>query len=232
MVMRTLLDRLEINEADYSNDLSYRKRAVSFVDSLKEFVSRHSDMLIPTNGGFYVLSDKFWKDPSVQDLYVFFSEKGSKGSNVKAGVGKFRSSNALVLPFLKAYDDLSNLEDRIGFNSSVIMHELIHLMDKGYGKGKSPDISNEKSYYNNASEWNAFWQEGAFNAERLADNPILSTKDRWAKVIGLTFSEFQAKSKSIWDKNFIDNMDASTKKKFNKRIYQLWMEISKKIPKE
>jgi hypothetical protein len=228
--MKDLLERLE--EASYSNDLEYRKRAMSFIDGFKNFVSKHQDMLVPMKGGFYVLADKFWNDPVAKGLYVFLYEKGARGSNVKAAVGKFRGNNAIVLPLLSSTSDLTHIEDRIGFSSSLILHELIHLMDKGYEKGGIPNISNEKLYYNHASEWNAFWQEGAFTVENLVANPILNTKERWEKTIGLTFDQFKKKSSYAWDKGFISNMDDATSRKFDKRLYQLWLEISKKIPLE
>ena len=230
--MKALLERLELAEANYSNDLEYRKRAMSFIDNLKAFLPDYLDMLIKDRNGFYVLAEKFWDDPIAKDLYVFFAPKGSHGSNVDAGVGKFKGSRALLLPFLNSSSDLSNIVDRIGFNSSVIVHELIHLMDKGYLKGSVPNTSTEKLYYNHASEWNAFWQEGAFKAENLANNPIINTKERWKRTIGLTFDEFKKRINYIWDKGFISNMDDVTSKKFDKRLYQLWLEISKKIPKE
>jgi hypothetical protein len=231
--MKNLIERIEqMCEATYSVDAEYRKKAIVFIEKLSSLIEKSPSLLIKNGDGFYVHASVFWDEPYAKNLYVFFAPKGAKGSNVKAGIGKMRGSDVLFLPLMSKAGDMDGLATRVSFHSSVIVHELTHLMDKGYERGKSVDPVIGKSYYNHPSEWNAFWSEGAYNVERMVSVNSERPRSFWEKIIGVTFDGFYSKRGMYWDKGFLEGMNKETKRKFDKRIYQLWLEISKGIPEK
>lgn len=233
--MRHLLERLELlSEASFSRDKEARDLARDFHSALVSYVKRNANRLKRTgDGGFVVEARRFWSGPGADSLFVLYVPKGAKGASIRGGLGTYRSKDVLVLPVLKAPWDVTGIDTRT--DREIVVHEMIHFFDPGRGKGKAVNPESEKDYYNHPSEWNAFWQEGATAVEGMASNSMLiNNKDYWRRVFGDDFKSFKNSmlKMGVWDKNFVKNLNSKNKKKFDKRLYQLWMEISRKDESE
>jgi hypothetical protein len=115
----------------------------------------------------------------------------------------------------------SELADRLEIGP--IVHEIAHAFDPGakhlrYGKDQNAKGFKQK-YYNDPTEWNSFWQEGA---ARFEDAISSDKAPRYRMVTDLIKD-----AKKYWSSAFLDHMDSVTERKFNKRIYDLWIETSK-----
>lgn len=239
--MRRLLEQLE--EATYARDADLRARAERFYQDLRAYLDVPEDelrrRLIPgRDGSFSVWARDFLKsagrpgssDTSMDDLIVVF---GPAREGRKAGVGTFRGSDALVIYALLAPGDPRFLADRVVHE--VVVHEVIHLLDpgrrSGHGGAHAMKRGGMAAYYNEPSEWNAYWQEGAAQLERLLHK--MSTPGR-PEARSKAFDHFfgdgslralQDRVGRFWDPDFLEAMDPTTRRKFDKRLATLWTEL-------
>ena len=238
--MRELIERLEgLSEATFSRDKEARDKARAFHAALSSYVSKNADKLKKISGGnagmggFVIEARKFWNGEGADNLFVMYVPVGAKGKGISGGLGVHGPSgkDVLVLPVLKGPWDTTGIDTRT--DKSLIVHEMTHFFDPGRGKGKSVDPRKAGVYYNHPSEWNAFWQEGASSVEGMANNPMLHTPDRWKRVFGDgSFREFRANMLRMkaWNQGFVKNLNAKNKKKFEKRLHQLWQGIMVERP--
>lgn len=227
--MRELLKRLE--EANIERDRKARKVALDFYNSLREYLEKHPDQLVKLkDGSFRVYPVDFWRNPKAPYISVLLTPE-SKGQ--RGGMGKVGNLDVMVLNVLKGPGDLSYVSTRLDKNT--VVHEMIHFLDPGSGKGRGPDPTNANDYYNNPSEWNAFWQEGAERVEaiisgirRIGEHNSGAARRGIVNTFGDgSFKNFPSSLDSFWDKEFLGHMNQKTKKKFDKRLYQLFTELKK-----
>lgn len=222
----TLRRRGYLIEATYRRDKEYRDEAHGFFKDLLAFVKRHPERLeLRNDGTFFLRSNEFWDHWLADYLVIFFAPK-KRG--VMGGVGQKGRTEVLVLYVLNAPGDKRNLHINLEFKSSFIVHELIHIITPRNISAKTDhDFSagelDKKSYYNDSSEWNAYWQEGAFAWERLFDHQMRKRK-MWVKMFfgDGSLSQCRARVGKIWDDGFLENMDKKTERKFDKRFARLW----------
>jgi hypothetical protein len=238
--MRELIERLELlSEATFSRDKEARDKARAFHKALVSYVEKNKDNLKKISGGntgmggFVIEAKRFWSGEGADNLFVMYVPAGAKGKGVSGGLGVHGPSgkDVLVLPVLKGPWDTTGIDTRT--DKSLIVHEMIHFFDPGRGKGKDVDPQRAAAYYNHPSEWNAYWQEGASSVEGMANNKMLHTPDRWEKVFGDgSFKEFRSKMMRMkaWNQDYLKNMNAKNKKKFETRLYQLWQGIMDNRP--
>lgn len=233
--MRELIERLEgLSEATFSRDKDARDKARAFHSALSSYVKRHADSLKEIKGGGFVIeARRFWSGEGADDLFVMYVPVGAKGEGISGGLGVHGPSgkNVLVLPVLKGPWDTTWIDTRT--DKSLVVHEMVHFFDPGRGKGKSVDPRRAEAYYNHPSEWNAYWQEGASSVEGMANNKMLHTQDRWEKVFGDgSFRDFRVKMfrMKAWNQDFVKNLNVKNRKKFEKRLYQLWQGIMAERP--
>jgi hypothetical protein len=222
-----ILNRLE--EAKYWTDKIARQRAENFYDDLHAFLDVDEKILrrrlLPAqNGKFTVMAKAFCGDAPSNLVVVFTAPNGK----FKGGVGKMGAMDALVLAFLLKPDDLTYLATRV--QKDVVVHEMIHVLDpgrrEGNGSARALDAGGRDSYFNSPSEWNAFWQEGAAQLERMLRNKMMQNPDVFDTFFGDgSLRAMQGRAGKFWDDEFLDAMNAKTRRKFDKRLAALWSEL-------
>lgn len=138
------------------------------------------------------------------------------------------------------------------------IHEYIHSLDyrrlgrdkfvrANTRKGDSDALRapGSKAYFASPAEWNAYFQEisaSFFLSLDEWDEPFRHAMDQgkpgdvqemasW--VIGADFKEFTQKAQEGTEgiKRFVSSMNANTKRRFKKRLYQTWQDLQKYIHK-
>jgi hypothetical protein len=226
--MKALLERLELNEANFENDSAMRAKAKSLYNSLSAYLSSQTKP-ISFKSELKIDASKFWKEDSF-DLTIVFKELVLSGNVAAMGTDTAnRKNKTLYLHLLgpkeikKGKVDGADLAKRLELGP--ITHELAHAFDPGakyidYGADKLAKGFKDK-YYNTPTEWNSFWQEGAANLEAaIADGESFKYK---------TLSDLIKDAKRFWSESFLRHMDVNTKRKFDKRIYDLYIQYSDKL---
>lgn len=223
-----LRHRSYLREATYGRDRVARKIATDFYEALVKFLKTRSDELAyrSSDGGFGVHAMEFWRHPKARNLGVIFTP--STGGQRMGGMGVAGGLKVVVFPIMLKPGDKSHLATRL--NKDVVIHEMIHFLDPGMGKGASSakryDSGEEAGYYNSPAEWNAYWQEGAAKFERAfgwhANDPALHGM-MIKKFFGDgSLKQAREKAEHFWDQGFLDSMNVQTRRKFDKRFAQLW----------
>jgi hypothetical protein len=198
-------------EARYKRDKKIRDIAEGFYKDLVRWLKGHSDELKGDGeGNFIVKTKEFWKHSLARNLSVGFvpSRQGVGG-----GLGKIGGRDIILLAVLIAPGDKKFLDTRVV--KDVVIHEMVHYLDPGLVKGGKVIFprtrSGEVDYFNHPSEWNAFWQEGAWAAEKILKNlqtmgtPEVRAKAK-ADMYGTSLSAFRGKAGKFWDKRFLKMM--------------------------
>jgi hypothetical protein len=217
--------RSYLKEADIQRDVENRRVAEGFYESLINWVRNYSDKLDRDKGGGLIAhADSFWKHPKARKLIVLFIPSAT-GKN--PGIGKYAGSDIIVLPYLIGEWDTRYLDTRI--NKDSVIHEMIHFLDPGRGKksthsARRADAGDVTGYYNDSSEWNAYWQEGAATFDRLIVAPMTA---KGSKAFDHFFGDgsldaVRKRVERFWDIGFLDNMSRETTRRFDKRLAALW----------
>lgn len=227
-----------LKEATYERDREFRQRAERFYWDLITWIAEPEEVLkrralAYKDGAVGFPAIDFSKDENFRKLLVIFAPEkmGTKG-----GLGHLPSGKTVMIFYnLLGPGDVAHLNTRT--SRDVVVHEAIHFLDqlryKGVtvGSAKKRESGGQAAYFNSPSEWNAFWQEGAASAERMAQN--MKNPQGWKGFFGTSLKEFIGKAKHSWDEDFIDTMDEVTKRKFLKRLAEFWDKVIKdKAPKE
>lgn len=226
--MRQLLERLGLVEANFDNDLAVRAKAKSLYSSLVEYlISQKKPLSFKEELSLDV--SKFWKENPF-DLTIVFKEFVLGGNTAAMGTDTANRKNKTLYLYLLAPKEIkkgkvdgSSLAERLEIGP--ITHELAHAFDPGaqyisYGTDKLVKGFKDK-YYNTATEWNSFWQEGAANLEAA----IESGEQLKYRTLGDLIKD----AKRFWSESFIRHMDSDTKRKFDKRIYALYFNYADKL---
>jgi hypothetical protein len=226
--MKELLERLELQEANFENDSIVRAKAkslysglVSYLSSQKKPISFKSELRIDAS--------RFWQEDAF-NLAIVFEELVLSGNTAAMGTDTANRKNKTLYLYLlgpkeikKGKVDGAELAERLELGP--ITHELAHAFDPGakysnYGADKLAKGFKDK-YYNTPTEWNSFWQEGASNLEAaITDGESFKYR---------TLSDLIKDAKRFWSEGFLRHMDADTKRKFDKRIYDLYIKYSDKL---
>jgi len=219
-----LRQRGYLEEANLKRDQSVRSEATKFQSAFQKWFKANPKGLQSSNdGAFYVKANKFWKHPRAKNLLVVFAPRG-KG--IAGGAGMLKSMEVVVFKTLIAPFDSRHLDTRLSVN--IVTHELAHILDKGFQKGKRSsdqyDKGNVSDYFNTPSEWNAYWHEGAGQVERILANPMVrENKGALDMFFGDgSFPSFNSRVHHFWNKDFLKNMNSKVRRKFTKRLFQLW----------
>jgi hypothetical protein len=224
---------LAVVEATYARDASVREQAERFYKDLYDYLNVEKDVLerrlTPGKNGVFSVMARAFTDVGPANLIVVFAT--SVGGR-KGGTGKLGHMDAMVINALLAPGDLAHLQSRVQKN--VVVHEMVHILDPGRRKGqmsaKAVERGDVAGYYNEPGEWNAYWQEGASQLERmlrtLTNNAGLDPDSR-SKALDFMFGDgslrsLQGKVERFWDVDFLDAMDAKVRRKFDKRLAALW----------
>lgn len=227
----SLRRRLYLSESEVG-DRAARSRALGFYGALVDFVNKKPKRLRKRGGGeLYVFAEEFWDDEEAKRFSVVFApELDKQGHRVLGGLGSAGGIDVLYLACLIAPGDPRYLSTRI--NRDTVVHEMIHFFDsrrrkKGETKRSAKMGVGTDDYYNHPSEWNAYWQEGASQFERLLGNPGIPKGSPQFEVFfgNGSFKDVQKRVGHFWNKQFLDAMSQGTKRKFDKRLYRLWANL-------
>jgi len=227
-------------EAQYQRDKEFRDRAMRFYDALYAYLDVPEDKLrkklMPwgDDGSFIANARDFHDDPAFKQLSVVFSPV-KEGSATRASMSWSFAGwpliriHALIEPRNPKY-----LASRVV--REIVVHEVIHLFDRQREKGRirgSSEVQRTRgraAYYNQPHEWNAYWQAGANSAESMARNVPPKAFDYYFG--DGTLKSFIAKAYlHFWDQGFVDSMDKDTRRKFDKRLADLWVSAIEPIAK-
>jgi len=166
-------------------------------------------------------------------LYIVLGIEGSLGSGIGGGFGRVYNNQSidgvLVLPILKEPYTLGSSDElNRRYKHSVVVHEFIHYLDslkyKGAYKSKSAQYARQgdnTKYFSSPAEFNAFYLES------------LEAYERGFSAIGEVerddiLSSFKNFYLDFWDTQrikFSDNLDKKYKRKFYKRLYDLYSKL-------
>ena len=222
--MRHLLERLEgLAEAKYERDKEVRDAAVSFYKALVDWGTEEAwDYM----GSRVFKASKFWRHPLARDLKIAIRSTGQRAR------GKKKESAAFMDPFTKTItlyigDPKKPLGQQI--SRSTVVHEFAHFMDPGAGYGGKTKIKSA-AYYNKPTEWNAFWQDGADELEKAIDDALAGGLYFGLKGVAGdgSWKQFRRKATIYWSSEFLRLLNKKNKRKFEKRLYQLWEALKEK----
>jgi len=225
--------RTYLAEATYERDKRIRDVAEKFYRQLLSYLKKYPDELVPRrDGGFSVHAAEFWDHPLRKHFGVVFMPK--RGS-VQGGMGRAGNTDVLVLYNLIAPGNRKHLYTRTTSLHDVVIHEMVHFLDPGSkykeGTAKKYDAGqlDAKAYFNDAGEWNAFWQEGAAKLERLIKTDLVKNPKAVTHFFGDgSLRALQDRVNRFWDVMFLQSMNKKTRRKFDKRLAQLWLNLKKK----
>lgn len=211
-----------INEANFENDRMYYNKALSF----------YNDMMVELNNGNYIKQDDgniLFKGNEISEEYknllILFTDKNSDKTtphfdkNSKGGyaIGSFKNYKVIIITNLFGDKNPSN-----GIIKDSFIHEFIHYLDfkrSGYSS-KVINLKNYNDYYNDASEFNAYYQESVNFIIDILENE--ETNEQFKKKFN-NFNDFYLwMISNVFDKDFIKNLNEKYKKKLKKRTYNVY----------
>lgn len=222
-------------EASYDRDSDYTHRAGIFADKLIKLIrnGNNSDAISMQDKFIIVFAGKI--DSQYSDLSIIFCDKNyEKLKGSRGGFTLFRSKNeidpVIVLPIL---DSTVDTLDYKNINRMVLVHEFIHYLDwhryknNQYSPAKNPSYKDNRfGYYNNPAEFNAYFEQASeYILNVYVDDPVLSQ----IFVRFGTFEKFKKWALEIFDPDFYNSLNSVYMRKFDKRLYQLYIGIMQKV---
>jgi hypothetical protein len=224
--MRALLERLEgLYEATYERDRAVRDLALDFYKALVQW---GDDEARYYTGSRVFKASKFWKHPLAKDLKVAIRSRAQRGRKYKPGDEPGATMDVLSKTMTLYISDLMKpLGDQIGRGD--VVHEFAHFVDPGAYYGGKKKIQSA-AYYNKPTEWNAHWQEGAEEFEKAVSDALKGGLYFGLKGVAGdgSWKQFRRKATIYWSTEFLRLLNKKNKRKFEKRLYQLWEALKKK----
>lgn len=186
----------------------------------------HEDMVVHAR--------KFWADPDAKKLSVGFyvvdrnragSMAGNKFNGYISGDNAYMRLN--IIP--KGVGEMSGSALVGAIPKETVIHEFMHFMDKGSNrmskKYKIPklDDKDKSDYYNEPTEWQAFYQQGAEAAERELERAASSFwtggyREEWTT----TYRQFRKNILGHWRQDWLNGLNDKYRRKFEKRVAGMW----------
>lgn len=223
-----------ILEASFDKDKEYTDEAQRFFDKLEQYVTNFEKLTRSKSGTVWsTYADKI--DSKYDDLIISFvnHDKIIKMGALNGGYGFGQYDNDTFLIRCNAiYGDIEN-SPRILLTEDSFIHEFIHYLDRKRRKdmGKhmfTKDITSSRdSYYNDPSEFNAYMQMTL--AKIIKD---IYNDDHYVWLISdklKKYSDFKSWIIEMFDSEFVLNLSDKNKKKFDKRLYNLYIEFTKRL---
>lgn len=193
-------------------------------------------------GSFDVDVGRFTKAISYKKLVIRFIDRDTWNEQ---GVGYFEEGKPSIigLPWIvrakgnqgvKLFVTNPNEEQ-----TSDLIHEIIHFFDMQRRKGKGVDVSyredapleDPEKYYNDPMEFNAFFQTAASIIRQTAEEDLADLEgdeleEQWVDWLGWdSFEGFSIGAEQVFDQDFLNHLNPKYKRKLDKRLYQLWVEL-------
>jgi len=232
-----------LQEATYKQDKFFRKIAVGAWNRFKKELDKaykeyektgrvpleyHPD----TKG--WVLYGREFGYPDIVVMLTYKERYGGSGFSAKAGKSnKGETLKAIALGALLGPDDFDYINTRV--NKKDFVHEFIHYLDFLRGTdyqntAKLLKTKGEKAYYNTASEFNAYFQEGSQEVEDLFKAIAKARPEKIKEFLSSleVFKNWVVLKSDMFSKHWYDNIEGKWRKKFLKRLYTLYKALRKK----
>ncbi len=173
-------------------------------------------------------------DEQLGDLILIF--RPAKGTT-KMSFGHLTQDPEIAvieMPLLRGEFDQTNLDTRFGAHKDSFGHEFNHYIDekrRKSGKQTSGDIlkaKGEEAYYNTPEEFNAYYQEGTTELLKIAKSLKNQPVEIKSKLFPPDIKKFMKdgkRPKKIWGNDFISKMNPKYRKKFAKRVADLFPKV-------
>jgi hypothetical protein len=238
--VRELVRRLE--EATYARDAEARAQAVGFAKRLEAFFRSSArtggagDPVIVQDYGDSLAVEAEAVMPGLKHLFVRLIQEGRvkdvRGAASEMWKGKYMLWVAVLPEGFSYPEDAAKVADAVRENRETLVHEFVHVQDfmrgappraKKIAPGQQKDL---KKYFNSPTEWNAFFQQGVLALERDLEFMRANFPERYDtyKAMGQYGSprELLKAADSYWRSDFLERMDAATRRRFEKRVAELW----------
>lgn len=219
-----------IIEANYENDRWYRFEANRIYNKimphLEKYFKKNKEDILSREGAISLNVNKFDKKYDILVFLHFIKKVGDEKAYFSHNKGE---PQIVLYPF----DD--SKKNKIKNVKDLFVHEFIHYLDWLRGKGYKPkggtakNGMNSPDYFNHAWEFNAYFQQGAASLEQWFK--------KYHERVPKAFENFNYFMKYITNDNgelyffyekYIANLDGKYKKKFQQRLYQLWVALKNK----
>lgn len=236
-----------------STDEIWREKAYDFYDKLQNILKNNLNLLEDGGQGSFALRGEY-VDEKYNDLILLFTHendtrlknekiKNSDNTIIRYAIGTSKSKKVILCANLLSIGNTKYIDSRL--DRKLFIHEFIHYLDTKYrynGITKKSVGKNIKNYYNDPGEYNAHYQEEAGVIRKFfKDDKYYTGIKKWSKVlmndVDLSFDEaknipfpvFKNKIIKWFSKDWIDNMNDKYKRKFNKRLYNLYTTIKNEL---
>lgn len=226
-----------VKEATYKGDLIYRQEAIEAWKKFMDYIRQgHNPRKFPKytpNKGILIPVDKIGYD----DLaIILFPGRGTSGFSKKGLVVNGKKYKVIMIPGLKElYDDLTvkSFKNKTWVDKQTFVHEFIHYLDEkrqGEFRGSVQAYKtsgNIEDYYNNPSEFNAFFQEIISLVEEIIKTAArVDAKDVLDKWLS-SFKSFDKTVKSVFKRDatlteFFKKLNKKYRQKYLKRLYTFY----------
>jgi len=235
-------------EASEKSDAEQRQKARAALKDLRDHIVQYQKDIQQAADIEYQLSSRselksapfFWNkgdlvipfgavDKEYEDLWVILTDKsGSPGlgrSQSFPGIQFIKLTNLLKGPYNPDHADTR-------IRQYIFIHEFTHYLDS---KRKPPskttqkfDSGDIKGYFNDPSEYNAYYQEALEAVENVLTN------DRFAKLFeNQTADEFiRYVKRHIANYGFVENLEPKYERKLKKRLARFYTEVLQPRMKE
>ena len=204
------------------DDLNYRNSAMKVINQ----ITRN----LRSNGlSSYTFSQKFnvyWISlANISDLPIKLIIRPTLDDRPDIVAGYDDSINAVQVFIQGDHTNPRVVLSFITSNISIIVHEIIHYYDSHRSDYNIPSSSamDDKGYYNNAGETNAYYNERLSELEGSVFNKIFQRKEHWNKLRSFDFIR-----ELFWngmDMDFKKYISDTNKKKLDRRLYRYFTDI-------
>ena len=235
-----------------SIDKIYRDKAIEVYENIKNWLSKNIKNLIESdtlyghpwhsndfsryyNGGYILMYDSLFDDITMPLDIIFMPDMAGPSKNMVAtgGIGKHKDTHkvVIIMPILLGEWNLQYIDTR--FDKKTFVHEFIHYLDMQRRNKKGNMVATDiiSDYYNSPEEFNAFYQEGILKL----DGYIQTDKIREIVFhnLDISFQEFYkiVLQKSIFDKDFMENLNTRNERALIKRLSD-YFNVQKKTYQE
>jgi hypothetical protein len=216
-----------LEEATVKRDKHYYDIAEEFYDKMLLGLA-DKNFIVQSDGNIVFKASEIY--PQYHDLLILFTDRETSKTRPTFGDNTFKGGYAFGTYKQYKVILINNLRgDKIpsrGILKDSFIHEFIHYLDFKRSKGHRPDFDDKTTisdYYNEPTEYNAYYQEAAnVFVNLLKDDDILSKiKEKYDN-----FEDFSKwMMENVFDKHFIKNLNEKNKRKLKKRIYNIYSEF-------
>jgi hypothetical protein len=223
---------------DVESDRRYRQEAKSYVTALQKMKKEGFDKYLHKDKGeYYLIIPGAELSSNLKDVVVIMAPTDKRpAEGVYSGIGQFRGPDyetAIVIYNMTVKIGKDKIWGAVVLDDNRLLHEFIHLADERRSLDRLPSMNADGSitpseYYNNAHEFNAYYQEGIAELEDTLETMREKVLDFYEEKIA-NFDEFLRLAKMRFDDGFLKHLNVKYNRKLKKRLYQYWKSLKEDI---